>query len=828
MHLLRRILRLSIWALALIGPASVGLCAAAVGSNHPASGAYSPVSPSDWGAARWPLGSSYTAGYGSILDVGVYSANATNVVLEIYLADTGADAAYDYTMTKGADNIWRAAVANVPGLALYAFRSWGPNWPFSSAWVRGNSVAGFLTDCDSLGNRFNPNKVLYDPYARELSHNVVTPALLAAGEGYGMYLSGGGTGLTYAGPITGGVAVDQRQVDTGHWAPKGVAFVDATDTGPRPNLNPKDAIIYETHLKGLTAHPSSVRLTTLLSRYSGFQDAANVPDSLRGTYAGAAYMAGYLRDLGFNTVEFLPVQDTSNSTNSTTAPTPAAGPGYWCYWTYGFFAPDRRYASNPALGGPTAEFKRMVAAFHRTGIEVYLDVVYNHTGEGGLQDNNNPNVAEIDGFRGLDNASYYTLSPGAPSYYWVSTGVGENFNCGSPPVQNLVRDSLAYWSGTMGVDGFRFDLAVELGRNGSSGFTTNGAISSPLLAGIASWAGANGVKIIAEPWDTNDGNEIGNFPAGWAEWNGNYRDAVRLAMTGNLSGMNGVGYADAFYGDYNQFDRAGGPHKSVNMLVCHDGFGMTDLVSYAAQANASLAWPFGPSDGGSNDNESSTWGGNQAVRRQVVRSLWAFQVLSRGLPMMVWGDEFGRTANGNNNAYDVDSVATWNNYTMIDTNSPDTVATGDATGGTMAYANNLGTFAGATNGNFPFLQYLLQLRAAHAAFRQQDYKEPVTFTNADGTSGFNEWSNPSATIYISGSAVGDQDFVVMSNFSGSSVTYTVPASPAGTRWVRLIDTNNWAEASSNCWGASSGAMISGTYGVGNRSVVVLEAVPDAR
>src|ERR1035438_3259877 len=127
--------------------------------------------------------------------------------------------------------------------------------------------------------------------------------------------------------------------------------------------------------------------------------------------------------------------------------------------------------------------------------------------------------------RWLDNASYYTLSPGAPSYYWVSTGVGENFNCGSPPVQNLVRDSLAYWSGTMGVDGFRFDLAVELGRNGSSGFTTNGAISSSLLAGIASWAGAIGLKIIAEPWDTNDGNEIGNFPAEWAEWNGNYRDA---------------------------------------------------------------------------------------------------------------------------------------------------------------------------------------------------------------------------------------------------------------------------------------------------------------
>jgi len=266
----------------------------------------------------------------------------------------------------------------------------------------------------------------------------------------------------------------------------------------------------------------------------------------------------------------------------------------------------------------------------------------------------------------------------------------------------------------------------------------------------------------------------------------------------------------------------------VNVLVCHDGFGMTDLVSYASQTNASLAWPFGPSDGGSNNNESSTWGGNQAIRRQVVRSLWTFQVLSRGLPMMVWGDEFGRTVNGNNNAYDVDSVATWNNYTMIDTNSPDTAATGDATGGAMAYANNLGTFAGATNGNFAFLRYLLQLRAAHAAFRQQDYSEPVTFTNADGSSGFSEWTNPSPMIYISGSAVGDQDFVVLSNLSGSSVTYTVPAGPAGTHWVRLIDTNSWAEASGNCWGAPGGATIGTTYGVGNQSVVVLEAVPNTR
>ncbi len=799
------------------------LAAAPVGANHPDRGPFSPVNEAGWGAAGWPLGAAFPKGSGGTLEVGVYSAHATNVVLEIYRADIQADAAFDYSMAKGPDNIWRAAVAKVPGPALYAFRAWGPNWPLSSAWQRGNSAAGFASDCDSLGNRFNPNKVLYDPYARELSHNLVTAPMLSAGEGYGMYLSGGGAGQTYSGPVTHGASVDQRTVDTGWWAPKAVALEDATATGPRPGLNPKDAIIYETHLKGLTAHPTCVNLRTLLSAYAGFQDAANVPDGLRGTYAGAAFMAGYLRDLGFNTVEFLPVQETDNATSPANAP----GGNYWAYSTYGFFAPDRRYASNQAWGGPTAEFKAMVAAFHRAGIEVYLDVVYNHTGEGGLQANNNPAVAEIAGFRGLDNASYYTLTGAGLQYYWDTTGVGNNFNAGSPPVQALVKDSLAYWAKTMGVDGFRFDLAVELGRNGSSGFMTNGAISSPLLADIAALAAAQGFKVVAEPWDTSDGGEIGHFPPGWAAWNGNYRDAVRRAVTGDLSGSNGVGYADAFYGDYGHFNASGGPQNSVNLLVCHDGFGMTDLVSYGTKANASVAWPFGPSDGGSDSNNSSTWGGNQVVRRQVIRTLWTFQVLSRGIPMLVWGDEFGRTTNGNNNAYNIDSVATWNNYAMLATSSPDAVATGDLTGGTVGYANNLGTFAGPTNGNFAFLQYLLHLRSAHGAFRQQDYGMPIAFSNADGSSGYSEWSNASPLIYVAGSRVGDADFVILCNFSGASVTYALPAPPAAAHWVRLIDTNNWAEGAGNCWSAGAAETIAGTYGVGNQSGVVLEAVANA-
>jgi len=820
-----RVLLVAGAVLAFAFPATVRVGAAAVGGNSPASGAYSPVNPSSWGSATWPLGSTFTAGPGSTLEVAVYSANATNVVLEIYLADTGADAAYDYTMAKGPDNIWRAAVAGVPGYTLYGFRAWGPNWPFSSNWARGNSSAGFIADCDSKGNRFNPNKVLFDPYTRELSHNTYTPALAAAGESYAMYTSGGtdvASNQTYTGPLSGGTAINCRNVDDGHWAPKAVAFVDTTPTGPKPNLQQKDAIIYEAHVKGLTAHPSSVNLTTLLSAYSGFQDAANVPDGLRGTYAGAAYMAGYLKDLGFNTVELLPVHESDNAGDSTTAPT-ASGGGYWGYWTYGFFAPDRRYASNKALGGPTAEFKSMVAAFHNAGIEVYLDVVYNHTGEGGVYDSTTAAQAEITFLRGLDNQSYYSLVSGTPQYYWVSTGVGTNVNGASAPVQQLILDSLGYWTNTMGIDGYRFDEAAELGRNGSSNFSG----TAPLLEAIASLASSDGFKIIAEPADYSDGGEIGNFPAGWACWNFNYRDSTRLYMTGNTSGfVNGagdLGYADAFYGDQAKMAAEGGPQKSVNLVVCHDGFNMTDLVSYGTPPS-SLSWPFGPEQEGGPDN-SSSWGGSQTLRRQAIRDFWTYQVLSRGLPMMLWGDEFGRTVNGNNNSYNIDSVATWNNYNMIATASPDSIPTGDTTGGTKGYDNNLGTFAGPLNGNFAFLQYLLHLRAAHPAFRQQDFtSEAITFTNFDGSSGFNQGLTPTVEIHVSGSQVGDVDFMVLSNMAASPVSYTVPAAPGSDKWVKIIDTNSASEGTANFWSASTGPAVAGTCAVGAQSIVVLEAV----
>ncbi len=797
-----------------------------IGYSHPSSGAFSPVNPSSWATSSWGLGATFPNGAGGTMDVGVYSADATQILLEIYTQDTGASATYDYWMSQGSDNVWRAAISSVPNGTLYAFRAWGPNWPFNTAWTRGNSSAGYITDCDTSGNRFNPNKVLYDPYAKEISHDVDSPALVSSGNSDVIFASGGAnvsSTQTYSGPITGNVTMDLRNIDTGAYAPKAVALVDSTSTGTKPNIPEADTIVYETHLKGLTAHSSSVNLTTLLSPYSGFADAANVPSNLVGTYAGAAYMAGYLKDLGINTVEFLPVMETNNQEN----PSTHSGGNYWGYMTYGFFAPDRQYAHDQSFGGPTKEFKQMVAAFHNAGIQVYLDVVYNHTGEGGTWDGTGME-AQLVSFRGLDNRAYYTLAGTNNNFYWDSTGCGNNFNAGSTPEENLVLSSLNYWSQTMGVDGFRFDLAVELGRNGSSAFSS----TAPLLTNIASLASTDGFKIIAEPWDTQDGGEIGNFPAGWANWNGNYRDAVREFMTGNLAGENNLGWADAFYGDYNKFSGEGGPQKSVNMIDVHDGFTLTDLVSYGSQTNSSLSWPFGPSDGGTSNNLSSAWGGNQTMRRQVIRDFWTFQVLSRGIPMVEWGDEFGRTVDGNNNAYNVDSVATWNNYNMIGSASPDTVATGDTTGGTATYNNNLGTFAAASSGgpntNFAFLQALLKLRAAHPAFNQANYNEAISFlTPAGSSSGFNEWTQADGEVYVSGSQVGDNDFLILVNMTGSNVGFTVPTAPSGTAWVRRIDTNNWAESADNNWSQTAGAQISGSYTVDNQSIVVLQAVPQS-
>lgn len=796
-----------------------------IGFTYPRAGSYSPVDLNGdaegfgWVNASWELGSHSDNG---TVTFAVYSKNALNVLLEIYDQATGKDALYDYWMEKGSDNIWRAQISGLPINCLYAFRVWGPNWLFDSDWTRGNSNKGFVSDMHSTGfHRFNPNKVLHDPYARELSHDTETLQMYAAGHNGGMY----GTGSA----VYGGVP--RRNYDTGKWAPKSVFVQDTNTTGTKPNIPQKDAIIYEAHLRGLTQHPSSSNLQSIVSGLNGFDQVINVPEAYRGTYKGASYMAPYLKAIGINTIELLPVHETLNDNNGYVDGTSLKG-NFWGYMTFGFFAPDRRYAYDKTLGGPTAEFKAMVKAFHDAGIEVYLDVVYNHTGEGGNW--GNIDVTGFTSLGGFDVTEYYHYIPSGVTGSIAgrledgATGCGNQVNANNPAFKKLVLDSLDYWIDEMGIDGFRFDLAATLGRyaneNQPSAYWTtvkNFDSGHPLITSIANKGASKQVKMIAEAWDMW-GYPVGSFPTPWAEWNGRFRDAARKYLKGDPQGHDEVSYADAFNGDYNHFNDQGGPQKSINLLVAHDGFTLADLVSYDTKQNSSLTAPFGPSDGGSDYNDSWGSGNNQALRRQRLRNFWVFQMFARGTPMIVYGDELARTQNGNNNPYNLDTVATWNNYNMIKSKTPQTVATGFC----GEYHNNLGTYGSTNdiNGNFVFSSFVMNQRKNSPALRQDSYSVGIDYKKEDGVTGLNSFSDRCAWIRIKGSAAGDTDYLIFSNMWTGDIDFTIPTPPSGKSWKRIIDTQTSFETNFNCWSDTEAATLTSKYGVKAWSMVVLKAL----
>ena len=777
-------------------------------SRHPVAGPFSPVDEAGWATATYALGAHVD---GPQTTFAIYSRHATRVMLEIYSHALGEVARYDYWMGSGADHIWRACLADAPAGTLYGIRCWGPNWEYSAEWTRGGSAAGFLSDVDAHGNRFNPNKLLFDPYARELSHDRETPELKEIhGHDAGMY--GSGPGL-YGGRGGQLAPVPRREFDTGPWAPKGLVVHDTTAFGAKPRIAQKNAVIYEAHVRGLTRHRSSARLSSILRGVDGFEDVQDVPDELRGTYAGAGHMAKYLRALGITAIELLPVHEFANDLNPEGSPgwdrardEPPHG-NYWGYMTYGYFAPDLRYACDKSPGGPTREFKRMVRDFHDAGIEVYLDVVYNHTGEGGLWDSTG-DTAELLCLRGLDNADYYALTPGN-RFYWDSTGCGNNLDASKPAVRRLIQDSLAYWALDMGVDGFRFDLATVLGRTGP-GFGFQGG--ADLLRDIADFAARQQIEVIAEAWDLS-GYHVGDFPKGWAEWNGAYRDAVRRFLKGD---GNAFAFADAVNGDYHRFADQGGPQKSVNFITAHDGFTLMDLVSYN-ERNNDVPWPFGPSDGGADANLSWDSGGDHTLRRQRLRNFLAVLCFSRGIPMILSGDEFGRTQNGNNNPYKIDSVGVWNNYDMIASPSP----TRASTGGSGVYHDNYGrdTHARGRNGLFLFLRSLLQLRSRHASLRVDAFGDLTMDAGGDVTFGFTTEDGHGALSAgcrsvqwrIDGSAVGDRDHLLCINMDHRAIEFLLPPPRAHADWVRVIDTAVWAEPEGNCWPPDRQAVMGWRY-----------------
>jgi len=525
-----------------------------------------------WTGTPYPLGATWD---GAGVNFAIFSENATGVELCLFAPDRGEDRV---RMVERTDNVWHCYLPEARPGQRYGYRVDGPHDP-------------------GQGHRFNPHKLLLDPYTKRIDGALRWDDALF--------------GYPVGGPD------DQRDDrDSAPYLPRCVVANEAFVWGHDRQLQTpwERTLIYELHVKGFTQrHPE-------------------VPEELRGTYAGLASFPAieYLQSLGVTAVELLPVHHRINDRHLVER----GLSNYWGYNTISFFAPDSRFS---ATGEAVSEFKTMVKRLHEAGIEVILDVVYNHTGEGNHQ---GPTLS----FRGIDNAAYYRLA-GDRRYYVDYTGTGNTLNATHPRTLQLIMDSLRYWISEMHVDGFRFDLASTLARElhdvDRLGSFFDIVHQDPLISQV---------KLIAEPWDLGEGGyQVGNFPAGWAEWNGKYRDTVRRfwrgvgGQTGEL-GFRLTGSSDLYEGSGRR------PHASVNFVTAHDGFTLNDLVSYDQKHNEGNGEE---NRDGELHNESMNFGaegptddpGIQAAREQQKRNLLATLMLSQGVPMLVAGDERGpRTA----------------------------------------------------------------------------------------------------------------------------------------------------------------------------------------
>ncbi|KRG71688.1 glycogen debranching protein [Pseudoxanthomonas dokdonensis] len=729
----------------------------------------------------------------------VFSANATRIELELYKDYKDAEPVATFVMEKNNDtrNIWRQSISvqairerwGIKGPIYYGYRAWGPNWPYQPGWRKGSQI-GFISDVDADGNRFNPNKLLLDPYALETRRDPL----------YDQCRDGT---LLASGP-------EHRAKDSAACAPKGLVLEpDNTPTGDKPQRPFRDEIIYEVNVRGFT------------------MDDPSVPKELRGTYAGAALKAEYLASLGVTAVEFLPVQETQNETNHLEASTD--GDNYWGYSTLNYFSPDRRYSAarlTPRTSGEVRkEWKNMVKAFHDAGIKVYIDVVYNHTGEGGAWGGSDGrSTYNIMSWRGLDNATYYSLTDDH-QYSWDNTGVGGNYNSYNPIAQNLIIDSLAYWRDEMGVDGFRFDLASVLGNTCEHGCfnydrdNPNTALNR-IAAEIAPRGinGGPGVDLIAEPWAIGGNSyQVGNFPQGWVEWNDKYRDAVRTDQ--NRLGVIPLTLgelATRLAGSYDLYQDDGRrPWNSVNFVVAHDGFTLNDLYSYNDKQN-NQPWPYGPSDGGTDNNLSWDHAGNGAEQRKAARTGMALLMLSAGVPMMTGGDEGLRTVFGNNNPYNLDSSANYLHWTRDQFEGYQQV----------------------------FTERLLAFRRNHPSLRPSDYYsgadnngnvlEQLRWFRPDGAQAdpayFENPDNHAIAWRIDGSEFGDPVgsdtvYVAYNGWQGD-VEFNLPWPGPGKQWYRVMDTASWNEGLDSIVEPGSEVLIGGEntrYGLQSRSVLLLIA-----
>jgi len=546
-----------------------------------------------WPGRPHPLGAVWD---GQGTNFALFSRNAEAVSLCLFAHADDVEPEIEIPLRQRTNWVWHVHLPDLRPPALYAYRVSGPYAP-------------------EAGHRFNPAKLLVDPYARAITNGLDWNDAL-----FGYRIGNGDEGVS-----------DPR--DSAAWAPKSVlidhSFPWDHDRVPRTPWS--QTVIYECHVKGSTVrHPE-------------------VPEPLRGTYLGMASepFIEHMHQLGVTAIELLPIHHMVSERSLVDR----GLTNYWGYNTLGFFAPDPRFASG-CLGEQVDEFKTMVKTLHRAGIEVLLDVVYNHTAEGN-------HLGPTLSLRGIDNASYYHLDEQRPGDYVDYTGCGNTLNTRHPRTLQLLMDSLRYWVDEMHVDGFRFDLAPALARELSGVGRLEHFFTmiqqDPILAEV---------KLIAEPWDLGpDGYQVGNFPSGWAEWNGLYRDTARRFWRGDAGQLGDLasrlsGSADIYAED----DRT--PFASVNFVTAHDGFTLRDLVSYDHKHNQANGEE---NRDGTDANWSRNWGEegeteNDGIRRRrgrIVRNLMATLAFSQGVPMLSHGDETGRTQSGNNNGYCQDNEISW-------------------------------------------------------------------------------------------------------------------------------------------------------------------------
>jgi isoamylase len=661
---------------------------------------------------------------GAGVNFALYSEKAERVQLCLFDSRSGEQT--ECIDVKEQDSfVWHCYIPGLQPGQLYGYRVFGPFRP-------------------EEGLRFSPNKLLIDPYAQAIAGKVNWEHHV-----FGYPFGGDDPDLKL------------DEADSAPGMPKGVVvnryFDWEQDRVLRTALS--DSVIYEVHVKGFSK----------LNK--------KIPEELRGTYAGLAHPESirYLKDLGITAVELLPVHDFLDDKTLLDK----GMSNYWGYNTTNYFSPDARYSSAGDRGGQVAEFKSMVKALHREGIEVILDVVYNHTSEGNQL---GPTLS----FRGVDNTTYYRLVQDNPRFYMDYTGTGNTLNAQHPQVLKLIMDSLRYWIQEMHIDGFRFDLAATLARELHDVDRLSGFFDiihqDPVISRV---------KLIAEPWDVGEGGyQVGNFPVLWAEWNGKYRDTVRRYWKGDEGQLADLGYRLTGSSDLYK-DDGRRPFASINFITAHDGFTLEDLVSYNEKHNEANGEN---NQDGANDNNSWNMGAEGPtedaniinLRERQKRNFLSALLFSQGVPMLCGGDEIGRTQKGNNNAYCQDNEISWFHWDLNE------------------HQQAL----------FDFTRRLIGIRLKHPNLHRRKFNQDrvirgsvvrdLLWLRTDGEEMMDEEWNAGWVktlglmlngktlnqVSASGEPVVDDTFLLLLNSSENPIDFTIPKGHTSGCWKLMVDTNN--------------------------------------